>query len=275
MNQRGVISVVLLYVLGGLALTQAVPDWGVTHWFAKGPPTIELSKAETALATAKSDAAKAQADLLAAQAKERAATVDQVRYSQQMVAGIPVALKRLPASPEVQLAAQLAERAQKGLSAAIGDLPADRQAEIMAIVDGALSAKQAEVDAAKAALAAKDAQLVKVTAAKVEVEAQIPVLTSKATVAAAKADAAQTLVTAKTAEVVAFADKAAAELQENGSLRATIEKYLFRAGIAVLLYLLIHGCLPALAQEFPQSNFISKLYRWTTSLTSAHKVTTT
>ena len=270
MKNRGVIPVVVLYLLGALAASQCVPNFRLTHLFAKGPPTIELSKAETALATAKADAAKAQADLLAAQAKERAATVEQVRYSQEMIGGIPAALKRAPASPEVQLAAQLAERAQKGLSAAIGDLPADRQAEIMAIVEGALSAKQAEVDAANAKLAAKDAELQQTTAAKQAVEAQIPVLTAKATTAAAKADAAQTLVTAKTAEVVQYADKAAAELQENGSLRATIEKYGTRALIALAAYFLLHYFIPILAQSYPGSKGLSWLANAIKNSTTAH-----
>ena len=266
-STRGVIPVAVLWVIGLLGASQLVPNWRISHLFAKGPPTIELSKAEAALATAKADAAKAQTELLAAQAKERAQTVEQVRYSQQMIAGVPAALKRAPVSPEVSLASQLAERASKGLSAAIGDLPADKQAEITAIVEDALSAKQAEVDQAKAALAAKDAELTATTAAKAQVEAQIPVLTAKAATATEKADAAQTVVAAKTAEVVAYADKAAAELHENGTLRATIWYWGIRLAIA---YAVIFWVVPSLAQEFPALKPLVWLNQTLKSITTAH-----
>lgn len=272
-GNRGVIPVAIIYVLCGLGvITVAVPNFRPWNWFQKGPPTIELSKAETALATAKADAAKAQADLVAAQAKERAATVEQVRYSQQMIAGVPAALKRAPASPEVSLASQLAERAGKGLSAAIGDLPADRQAEILAIVEGALSAKQAEVDAAKAALASKDAELAATTAAKAQVEAQIPVLTAKAVNADSKAAAAESLVTAKTNEVAAWADKKAASDKEAGSLGALVKRLEWWIVVAAMIYLFIHFAMPSLAAEFPACKALTVAYRGITSIASSHIV---
>lgn len=217
---RGVIPVIVLYVLGAAALTQLVPDWRLPNLFAKKPPTIELAKAEQALATAKADAAESEAKLKAAQAVEQAKIAALLGGSQQMLQGVNLALKRAPASPEVTLAMGLADRASLGLKSAIGDLPADRQAEILAIVDGALSAKQAEVDAANAKLAAKDAELKQVTADKLLIQAKIP----QFEVAVEKAKTAQTAaegtVAAKTAEIVTYAEKMAAKEKEAGSLAA-------------------------------------------------------
>ena len=270
MTTRGIVQVWVLYVIGAAAATQLVPNWRISALFAKGPQTAQLRAAEEAAAKARGDAALAEAHYNAAIADFEAKKGDQLRYSQQMLAGVKPALLRAPPSPEVTLASSLADRASKGLSSAIGDLPADRQAEIMAIVEGALSAKQAEVEAANAKLAAKDAELKQTTAAKVAIEAQLPILKQNADSLYAKAETANQLVISKTAEVVAFADKAAAELKENGSLRTTIEKYGTRALIAVALYFALHFFLPCLAQSYPGSKALAWLASAVKNTTTAH-----
>lgn len=275
MNTRGVIPVIVLYTLGALAATQLVPNWRLTHLFAKGPQTDQLRTAQDAAAKSKAAADLAEAHYNSAVADFEKQKMGILRDSQQFLAGIPAALKRAPQSPEVTLAASLADRASKGLVSAIGDLPADKQAEIIAIVDGALSAKQAEVDAAKAALAQKDVELAQIVAAKQSVEAQLPALAASVKTAEAKSDAANAFVTVKTAEVAAFADKADAKEKENGSLGALIGKLEWWAIVFAAGFLFVNFLLPSLAQEFPASKIISTVYRWTTSLTSAHKITTT
>lgn len=220
MKTRAFIWLPVLIAIGLLAASQAVPNFRLTSLFAKKPPTVDLAKAEAALDAAKADAEAKITALNVAKAAEQAKIAALLGGSQQMLAGVSLALKRAPASPEVTLAMGLADRASLGLKSAIGDLPSDRQAEIIAIVDGALSAKQAEVDAANAKLAAKDAELKVTTAAKVAIEAQIPVLAAQAEKAKAVQAATQATVDAKVSEVAAYADAAAKDKAEKGSLAA-------------------------------------------------------
>lgn len=270
MKTRGVIPVIVLYVLGGLALTQLVPNWRLPALFARKPPMVELAKAEAALATARADATAAEAKLKAALLAEQAKTADQLRYSQQMTSGARLAVAKAPVSAEVTLAAGLLDRAVKGLSAAIGDLPADRQAEIAQIVNDALSAKQAEVDAARAQLAIRDRDLATATSAKTALEAQIPVFQAEAKTASDKAEAAQGVVATKTAEVVAYATKAAEKEQEAGSVGALLHKFVIVAAVLAVLYILIHFVLPNLAQEQGACGFVKWLNAKTKSIASSH-----
>lgn len=270
MKTRGVIQIWLLYVLGAALLSQAVPNWRLTNLFAKGPQTDQLRAAEDAAAKAKLDAQQAEAHYNSALADFQAKKGALLSDSQQYLAGVKPALLRAPQSPEVILAASLADRAAKGLSQAIGDLSADKQAEIMAIVDGALSAKQAQVDAAMAALAKKDAELAATVQAKNAVEAQLPLLAATVKAADAKAEAVQGVVAAKTAEVAAYADKAAAKEKENGSLGATMGKLLWAVGFIAAIILFFNFLLPLMAAEFPACGWLVTLNKIGRSLTSAH-----
>lgn len=267
---RGVIPVVVLYVLGALALTQSVPNWRVTNIFAKGPQTAELRAAQASAAKAQAEAVAAQARYEAALREQKAKTLQQVQYSQQMVSGVPVALARAPQTPEVVFASGLAKRAATGLAAAIGDLPADKQAEIAFLVDQALSAKQVEVDAAKAALAIKDKELTITTAAKQVIEAKLPMLEQQAKAADAKAVAAEGVVLVKTNEVATYAEKAATKEKEAGSLGTLVDKLwhvLLFLGIA---YALVHFALPSIAQEFPAVRLLQTANKAAKSIFSSH-----
>jgi len=267
---RGAVPVIVLYVVGALALTQFVPNWRLDHLFQKGPETKQLAEAQAALEKAKADAAIALAKLQAEQALAAQKTEEQVRYSQQMATGANLALKNAPKSPEVILASSLLDRAAIGLRNAIGDLPADRQAEIVAIVNGALSAKQAEVDAAKAALAVRDHDLEVETKAKQEALAQIPALEAQVKAKDAAVQATQAVVTAKTQEVVAYANKAAEQEKQNGSLSALLNKLMWVAGGVALLYLFVHVWLPIVSQSYPQNKLLQTLSAAAVNLTTAH-----
>ena len=264
-----VVVLIVCAAIGGAAL---VPNWRPWNWaiFQPKVPVAALTQAQADLAKAQKEAAAREADLLAAQAKERAGLVDQVGYAHQMAAGASAALKKAPPSPEVILASGLLDRVNSSLSAAIGDLPPQRQAEILAIVDGALSAKQAEIDAAKASLASRDADLARVTTEREQVKAQIPALQLSLSTAQAQVASKQADVAVQTAKVVTFAEKLQATEKEAGSLSAQVGS-LFRIAILVgLIYLLIHVVLPSLAQEFPALGWLTTLNKVTKSVTSAH-----
>lgn len=269
-SKSGVVPVIVLYILGALALTQLVPNWRIGNLFAPKSPTADLAKAQGALEKANADADAATAKLEAAKLADAQAKISLLQGSQQYVTGAASALAKAPVSPEVSLASDLLDRASLGLQHALGDLPADRKAQILAIVEGALSAKQAEVDAANDALAARDKELELVTAEKKTLETQLPLLQQQAATFDAKAQAAQTLVTAKTAEVVAYADKAAAKEQEAGSLCALLGKVAWGVGLLVAGLFLVNFMLPCLAQEFPGIGWLVALNKTTKSITSAH-----
>lgn len=269
-NSRGAIPIIVIYILGALGLTQLVPNWRVSNLFSKGPATKELRAAQEAAAKAKADAAAAEAKYETALADQRTKTMQQSQYSQQMIHGIPIALARAPQTPEVVFAAGLARRASTGLAAAIGELPPDKQSEIAFLVEQALSAKQAEVDAANAALAAKDKELAVTTAEKKQIEAKLPVLERQMNAAEAKAVAAEGVVVVKTNEVAVYADKAAEREKEAGSLGTLVHKLFWVLGSLAALYVLVHFVLPSLAQEFPAAQKLVTFNKAIKSIVSSH-----
>lgn len=260
----------VLYVLGALAATQLVPNWRLSNLFAKGPGTAQLTEAQKKLDQLQADSTAALAKLKSAQDEALAKQQEQIRYSQEMEAGAVEALKRAPVSTEVTLASGFLTRANAGLSAAIGNLPQAQQAEIMAIVEGALSSKQAEVDAAKATLAQRDKDLAGETAQRKLLEAQIPPLTAAVAAKEKQVIAAQSVVTAKTAQVVAYADKAAKEAEESGSLGALVERLGWILGTVVMVLIFANWILPSLAQEWPGIGWLVALNKTVKSVTSAH-----
>lgn len=270
MNQKGAIPVLVLWALGLLAATQLVPNWRVSALFAKPPPTKQLNQAEAALAKAQAQAKQAEDKLASINAQVEAEKAQKLSYAQEMTAGAVSALDKAPVSPEVTLARSLSQRAALGLESVIGGLPADKQKEIEDIVTGALSQKQAEVDAAKAALAEKDKELQLAIATQTTLQAEIPQLTTQAKTAEAKAEAAQAVVTAKTNEVAAYADKAAAKEKEAGSLGAVLTKAAWLGGVFLFVIFFCNFILPSLAAEFPGVAWLVKLNQTTKSLTSAH-----
>jgi hypothetical protein len=269
-NSRGAVPIVIIYILGALGITQLVPNWRIGNLFSKGAPTKELRAAQDAAAKANADAAAAQSRYEAALLEQKTKTIQQSQYSQQMIHGIPIALARAPQTPEVVFATGLAKRASTGLAAAIGELPSDKQSEIAFLVEQALSAKQAEVDAANAALAAKDKELAVTTAEKKQVEAKIPVLEQQARAADTKAVAAEAVVVVKTNAVAVYADKVAEKEKEAGSLGALVHKLFWVLGIAAVAYAFAHFILPSLAQEFPAAQKLVTFNRAVKSIVSSH-----
>lgn len=270
-RSRGAVqAVVLLYVVGAAALTQLVPNWRVTHLFQKGPQTKELAAAQAELAKVKQQAEEAQKKYDAALQAQKDATTEQVRYAQQFAAGIPPLLDNAPQTPEVKLANVFALRVNKGLAAAIGELPVAKQQEILSIIEDALSTKQEEVEKANRRIAELDAELAVTNRQKAVVEAQLPLLQKAKEAAEAKAEAKEALVVQKTAEVVQYANEAALEKKQNGSLGAAVERFVWGAGVLAALYALFHFILPSLAQEYPGISWLQHVNKTLKSLSSAH-----
>jgi hypothetical protein len=227
-SDKGVIDAGLLLVAAAaLAVGVVAGGWKPTEWFRKKPPTAELTKLQSDLAIAQAELARAAAEKAAAEQAERAKQAEQVRYAQQMTAGAAESLSRQPTehrTPQTQLASDLLKRSELALGLAIGTLPHDKQAEILRIVDGALSSVQAERDAARQALAAKDAELRQVTLERDAVKAELPKLAAKVSDAEQRAEQVQAQVTAKTELVKAAAEKLDAERRKAGSFAAQVDK---------------------------------------------------
>jgi chromosome segregation ATPase len=235
-----------------------------------------LSKADQDLAAARQAQAQAEASLAATQSRERDAELAQVRYAQEMSWGAQAALAQVATPPpEVVLAQQLVARAESGLDAAIGKLPAPDQAEMKALIGNALSSVQAQRDAALAALGAKDKELAATSSAKEALEKQVPVLQAQVATATATVQVKSAAVDEKQAEVVSWADKKAQSDAEAGSFKAYAIDLVRLLLVLGIIYGVVHFVLPSLAQEFTGSKFLSTLYRWAVSVFSSHQVTTT
>ena len=227
-NARGTIGIDLL-VIAGVALAVGVfaGGWKPLELFRKKPPTEQLTRLQSDLAIAQAELARAAAEKAAAEQAERAKQEEQVRYAQQMAAGAAESLSRQPdehRTPQTQLASDLLKRSELALGLAIGTLPPDKQAEILHIVDGALSQVQAERDAAKEALRQKDLELREVTLERDAVKAELPKLAAQVDQAELRALEVQAQVTAKTELVKAAAEKLDAERRKAGSFAAQVDK---------------------------------------------------
>lgn len=237
-NQRGEIVTAVLVIVGLAASTQLVPNWRLTNLLKKGPPIAELQQAQADLAKAQAESKAIAERLKALEDAQLQRQHDLSQRAQQMVVGIPEALKDEPQTVGVVLATNLANRASDRLSAAIGNLPPAQQAEILQIVADAKSKDQERIAKAEQALAAKDAEAKQLTQDNASLKAQLGPLQSSLR---AKEEGVATLtniVEQKTAEVVSFADKAAAREREAGSLGALVSsliRYLIGACIIALL----------------------------------------
>lgn len=243
-STRAAIPVVVLWVAGALAATQLVPTWRLPSLFSKE----QIAAANKALAASQADLAKAKADADAAQAALRAAQQaelkrkdDQLRYAQQMSAGASESLAKATPEPPVKLAIALLDRTNNGLAAAIGDLPADKQAEIVRIVAQSLSGVSDELAKAQAALAAKDRELAVATTERASLQAQIPALQSSLAAKDAAVVEKSAAVADKTQQVVKQAEIIQAKEKEAGSLGALIGNLWKTLGLMALLALVGFG----------------------------------
>jgi len=199
--------------------------WKPFAWLAPKPPTAQLAKAEADRDAAKVALADAQAKADAAARDIASKTDEQLQGVQQMAQGAYLAHARVPVAHQVaeeRLANSFVTRVQVRLAAIRGNLSPEAEAEIEAIVLGALSAKQAEVDAANAALAVKDADFRRVTVEKAAVvEAKA---TADATVAAQRVDlqAKDAKVDTLTAKVSEWAAKKVESDAKAGSLLGSL-----------------------------------------------------
>lgn len=238
--------VLVVVVLGGGAM---LAGWKPSLWFKKKPPTEQVTKLQADLAKAQADLAAARQAKADADQAERGKQEDQVRWSQQMAEGAADSLRRVPTehrTAETQLAGDLLARANFGLAAAIGALPREKQAEILAIVDKALSGVQAERDEARAALQAKDRELQAVTIEREQVKAQLPILAAQLETKEAKAQAVLAELTVKTNEIKVYAATADAKDREAGTLGAAAARWMRILIYAVLGWAFTAYVLPLL-----------------------------
>lgn len=275
MKTRAVVDPVTLTVLAIVAGCALLFGGGLKlpAFLQKKPPVAQLSASQDELAKAKAAQAQAEAALAAAKADQAAKTAAQLDYAQQMATGTSLALAHVPATaqtPEVKLAAEFALRTQAGFEAARGKLSPEAQAEIHALFDEALAAKNAEVETLKTALAAKDSALQAATQEKTALAIKIPTLEAAVTTANATVTVKEADVVTKTKEVADWAQKKAESDAKAGSL----DHYagvLLRIIIALCaLYAFGHFLLPLWSESYPANKTLSWMASAAKNLTTAH-----
>lgn len=235
-----VVAVVAL--LGGVVLG----GWKPLEFLRKKPPTEQVSQAQRDLDSARAELARIQREQEDAKAAERAKQEDQVRYAQQMQAGAQESLDRQPdehKTAQTRLASSLLKRSELALGLAIGGLPADKQAEIVRIVDGALSSVQKERDEAISRLQEIDRELKTVTQERNSAKKQLETIAPKLEEAQIAANERAELLKEKTQKLSDYAQKLDAKVRESGSLGAQLDNVLriaiwIACGYAFLVYLL-------------------------------------
>lgn len=282
---RGETTTVLLVAVAAAALVGG--GFTLPAFLQKKPPVAKLEQTQADLAAAKAaqQAAevardKAQADLAKVREDDQRKKGEQLGFAYQMAVGASEAIGRIPGEHKTsasQLAGDLIARSTVGLAAALGELPADKRLEIVRIVDQALSSKQAEIDAARAALARKDAELSFTIQERERLAAEVPRLAAEVThreleVRKKLAEVAEkdVAVTRLAEEVKRYATEAAAERARAGSIDAYAGNIARALVVIVLLWLVAMWVLPSLAQEFPGSRVLVGLNKTVKSILTAH-----
>lgn len=279
-RRRGtvVVEVALISALIGIA-AMTFGNWKPFKRFEKGPPVEQVTKLQQDLDKAKADLAESKANLADAQARERAAAEAeralkdmQLRQAQQMQSGAIESLDRQPVehrTEQTKLATSLLKRSELALALAIGRLPPDQQAEILRIVDKALSDVAADRDEAQRLLKLKDEELKVITKERDGLKQELPKLAAKVEAAEAKVDAAEAKVATKDKEVkVAVtklsvwatlkdrADRQASSLA--GQFDALVNGLLWLAGLYVFIVYLLPGIVKHM-QSGPLKNILRNI----------------
>lgn len=282
---RGESTVLILVVVAAAAIVGG--GFTLPAFLQKKPPVVKLEQTQADLAAAKAaqlaaEAArdKAQADLAKVRDEDQRKKGEQLGFAYQMAVGAGEAIGRIPVdhkTPASQLAGELIARSTVGLAAALGELPADKRIEIVRIVDQALSAKQAEIDAARAALARKDAELSFTIQERERLASEVPRLAAEVThreleVKRKAAEVAEKdiAVTRLAEEVKRYATEAAAERARAGGLDAYAGTIMRGLMLLAGLYVLANWILPSLAAEFPACRALSVINKTVKSITSSH-----
>lgn len=249
MKTRGTIGIDILIVTGVIAAgAMLVGQWKPSKWFEKGPPVEQLTKLQSDLDKAQANLREAQAREQAAADAERAKQTQQVRFAQQMQSGAQEALDRQPVehrTEQTKLAVSLLNRSELALALAIGQLPPEQQAEILKIVDKALSSLASERDEAQRLLKEKDAELRTVTKERDAIKEELPKLAAQ--VEEAKAKAAAKTEEVKVAQVKLStwatikdkADRHASSLA--GQVESLWNGFLWLAGAYVVIVFILPG----------------------------------
>lgn len=220
-KSKGIADLYIIIALG-VATLMAIPNFREFSLFKPKPPTAQLVQAQAELERARAEAKAANEALEASRKADLAKKDAQIGYAQQMAVGAKESLKKATPEPSVLLAISLIERTNVGLAAAIGDLPADKQVEIVRIVSEALSGQSEAIASANRQLAEKDKALAVLSTERDSLKQQLPALQQKVELTAKDLAAKNEVVATTTAKVVAFADKLAAKEKEAGSLGALI-----------------------------------------------------
>lgn len=249
MKTRGTVGIDILIVAGVIsAAAMLVGQWKPLKFLEKKPPVEQLSKLQSDLDKANANLKEAQAREKAVVDAERARQEQQVRYAQQMQSGAQESLDRQPAehrTEQTRLAISLLKRSELALALAIGQLPPEQQAEILKIVDKALSEVAADRDEALRLLKAKDAELRNVTSERDDLKREIPKLAAAVKAAEARVETKESEVKVVQAKLSTWAiikdkaDRHASSLA--GQVESLWNGFLWLAAAYVVIVFILPG----------------------------------
>lgn len=251
MKTRGSVGVDLLIAGAVLAALAGLAGWKPLDIFKKDPPVAKLEQLQAELVLAREIAEKAKIEAERIAQEERDRKDEQTRHAQQMVVGAKSSLQKIPAAQqlaETALASDLLTRAEFALGLAIGNLPENQRAEILLIVDRALSNVQAERDQARAQLLQKDAELKIITEERLKLiqegEDKLRDLAKKD----AEKRALEEKVDATSSKVSDWARRAVENEKKAGSLSAAFERLLYTVAIVAALYFFFVFVVPGIVK---------------------------
>jgi len=266
LNRRGVVDPLTLTVLVLIGLGVAVPASRPWNWFKKGPAAqanaaaeqLQKLEAERAVAQAKAD--QLQRDKDAAAAAAQAAKDRELAQAQQLTFGAAESLARVTQpSVEVRTASTMLQHALVYQSFALGDLTPTQKAEVIRLVDIAVSGREAEF---QAALAKKDAEVRAVQKEKEAALAQTDELRQQLDSAKGAVQTLTDKVVTTTGSVTSLTKKAADAESERDSFSTQLQRVFRWIVYAVIAYVVIVYILPVLSLAFPALKGLGSVSGW-------------
>jgi multidrug efflux pump subunit AcrA (membrane-fusion protein) len=260
-----------LLIVGGLALVLGISGWRPFRFLESRPPVEQVTQLQASLSETQAALTEAREAAQKAAQAELARKDDQIRYAQQMNEGASAALAKVPLierRPETALAADLLNRSGFALGLAIGALPREQKAEILRIVDQALSSVQAERDQAFASLQEKELELRQVTEQRAQIARERDERTRQAALLEAERERVAAELEARTREVTGWAARTLEREQQAGSLKSSLDQIARVAFWGAIGYVFIVFVLPGLVKHMDSGkakNFLRDVSGYATS----------
>lgn len=265
---RGSVGIDILIVLAAVAV---LSGWNPLAAFKPKPPAKEVQALQTEVAALQIRLEETRSTQVETATAERVKADEQVRWAQQMVTGSEASLERLPVisrTVETNLASDFLRRANFALGQAIGELPQDKRAEILLIVDKALSGVEAERNIAQAMLVKKDQDLDQLAAQRAALQKQLDDLAVELVTRQKQYLEVKTQLDTKTTDLVTWAEQKDQADRRAASLSGLLDNIQTIIIILVIGYIFVAFILPGIVKHLQPGkikNFLRDVSGYATS----------